>query len=501
MSTKRVTTFASLVEGYQHSDPKLYQILTSLVQAVGELQAEVDPIVRTITDTTNTSAATPTSPTTIDYEILNQRILRIFWSGAVNAASYEVRKGTDWDTATFVTGTNQQEVRLDPIATGTHTYLVRAKNGIGVYAATIATQVITIPAIGSSSISAQVIDNFVLLRYTEPSSTWEISYYDIFKNGVLIGSVDSTFFVWFENIAGNYTYAIEAVDIVGNRGPRVSITAAVEQPADFELEDQRISLLAGTKVNALIYGEPIIGWDYTDSQGWITDDASTHYLWFAANTGKLLVCINTTETFANHFTTRTWDQPDDQIAAGYPIYIQPTQTTASYTETIDYGGVFNNVIVNLSWTLEQLSLSGSVSVASTLEFSTDGVIWSAPVSGPSAFSTAFRYLRITFNFTATNDKGLALFSNLQILLDVKREVDSGEVTALSTDVNGTTVTFNKPFKDVDSITVTPTKQVEPLEAIYEFVDVPNPTTFKVFVFDSTGNRITSLVSWKARGIV
>ena len=61
--------------------------------------------------------------------------------------------------------------------------------------------------------------------------------------------------------------------------------------------------------------------------------------------------------------------------------------------------------------------------------------------------------------------------------------------------------LNKAFKDVDSINVTPTKTIEPLTIIYDFVDIPNPTSFKVLVFNSTGVRVTAEVSWQVRGIV
>ena len=497
MPTQRITTFASLVEGYQHTDPKLYQILQAFVQTIGELQAEVDPIVKKLIEGPGTIAAIPTSPTTINYEFLDQRILRIYWSGATNAALYEVRKGTEWSTATFVTSTNQQEVRLDPILVGSHTYLVRARNGIGVYAETWASIVVVVPPIGSISITAQIIDNNVLLRYSEPDSTWQIDYYDVFRNNTLLGHIDSNFFVWFENLAGTNVYAVEAVDIAGNRSARASVTAVVNQPPDFELQDVRISLLAGTRVNALIWGQPALGWDYTDTQGWQTTD----YVWFASNTGKLLVCVDLDDTWTTHFTEDSWDQPSDQVSAGYPVYLSPMALSAMYQETIDYGGVFNNVILNLSWVLDQLSTLGTVTVQPQIEFSLDGLIWTAPASSASAFAESFRYARIRFDFTSDNEKALAIFSNLVILLDVKRDIDSGFVTALAADEGGTQVLFNKVFKDVDSITLGPTKQIEPMTAVYDFIDVPNPLGFKVFVFDSTGNRVTAVCSWKARGIV
>lgn len=497
MAVTRVTTFASLVEGYQHTDPKLYQILQAFVQSIGELQAEVTPLTRIITDTEGTIGAIPTAPTTIGYEILQKSVLRIFWSGATNAASYEIRKGTVWETAFFVAATPQQEVRLDPILVGNHTYLVRARNGLGAYSSAYLAILVTIPSIPTPSINAQVIDNNVLLRYSRPNSTWRINHYDVYRNNVLIGSIAGEFFVWFEAAAGVFTYGVEAVDIAGNRSPRATTSADVRQPPDFELEDIRHSLLSGYRVNALIYGEPALGWDYTDAQGWATEE----YVWFAGNTGKLLVCIDEDDTWQTHFTEDLWDQPSDQVSAGFPLYIQPGALTALYQESIDYGGVFNNVIMNVSWLLQQLTSLGTVTVLCTIETSLDNVTWEPPIVGASVFVTSFRYARLTFNFTSSNAKAMAIFSDLTLALDVKKELDSGFVNALSEDVGGTLVVFNKDFKDVDSITVTPTKAPEPLNAIYEFIDVPNPTSFKVLVYDSIGSRVTCVCSWKARGIV
>ena len=497
MATTRIVTFASLVEGYQHTDPKLYQILQAFVQSIGELQETVDPIVRQITDTSGTIGAIPTAPTAIGYEILQKLVLRIYWSGATNAASYEVRKGTDWDTAFFVAATPQQEVRLDPILVGNHTYLVKSRNGLGAYSSVALLVVVSIPPIPAPLMNAQVIDNNVLLRYSRPNSTWRINHYDVYRNNSVIGSIAGEFFVWFEASAGTFTYGVEAVDIAGNRSPRASVSVDVRQPPDFELEDIRHSLLAGYRVNALIYGEPALGWDYTDAQGWATEE----YVWFTGNTGKLLVCVDEDDTWQNHFTEDGWDQPSDQVSAGFPLYIQPGATTALYQETIDYGGVFNNVIMNVSWLLQQLTNLGIVSVTCTVETSLDNVTWGTPVVSNSVFIESFRYARLTFNFTSSTEKALAIFSDLTISLDVKKEIDSGFVTALASDVNGTQVVFNKDFKDIDSITVSPTKSPEPLLAIYEFIDVPNPTEFKVLVFDSIGSRVNAICSWKARGIV
>lgn len=203
-------------------------------------------------------------------------------------------------------------------------------------------------------------------------------------------------------------------------------------------------------------------------------------------------------SWEGHFTSRGWLSPQNQISAGYPIYIQPTLLSGYYEEVIDYGTTITNTIASLRWS--QTLFAGSVTVVTKMAVSTDGNTYTPFQSGTSIFFSTLRFLKIRFEFTATDDTGLIEVSNVQTLLDVKREVDSGSVIALAGDTFGTPVLFNKAFKDIDSITLT-VAAIEPVTAIYDFVDVPNPAGFSVYAFSSTGNRITYLVSWKARGIV
>jgi hypothetical protein len=70
----------------------------------------------------------------------------------------------------------------------------------------------------------------------------------------------------------------------------------------------------------------------------------------------------------------------------------------------------------------------------------------------------------------------------------------------SQNVGGTIVNFNKAYKDIETITLTPLSTTEQT-AIYDFIDIPNPVFFKILLYDSTGTRINGTVSWKARGVV
>jgi hypothetical protein len=92
-----------------------------------------------------------------------------------------------------------------------------------------------------------------------------------------------------------------------------------------------------------------------------------------------------------------------------------------------------------------------------------------------------------------------LIDSLITRLDVKIKRDSETVTANSGDAGGTTVTFGQTFIDIRAINVTP-QGTTPAVAIVDFTDVPNPTTFKVLVFDLGGSRITRDVRWEASGV-
>ena len=281
----------------------------------------------------------------------------------------------------------------------------------------------------------------------------------------------------FETVAGTYTYWLAAVDSAGNIGAPASVTTTVSQPPDFVLGVAFISTYSGTKVNAAIDG------------------------------ASLVLPVNTTETQATHFTSRSWATPDAQVAAGYPIFIQPGMTTGYYEEDFDCGATFAamRVSVNHLFTV----MSGVVASAVEITTATNSIFTTGVLTftGTQAFSTNFRYIRVRITATATNDQGIAVLSNLGVTLDAKLKSLSGMVNCLSTDSGGTTVYLTddrtaggvKEFLDVDSIVVTP-PGTPPLIAIYDFAGDPEPLSFKVLLYDLAGARASrDFVSYTVRG--
>ena len=135
---------------------------------------------------------------------------------------------------------------------------------------------LTIPPM--PSVTQQVIDNNVLIKWglvagSLPTDTYEIRRGDVFSSATVIGTKSGAFTSVFENLAGTYTYWVVAIDTAGNYGTEGSVAAKVNQPPDFILANQTNSSFAGTKVAALVQ-----------------------------TNGTLLLPVNITETWSDHFT-------------------------------------------------------------------------------------------------------------------------------------------------------------------------------------------------------
>jgi hypothetical protein len=214
--------------------------------------------------------------------------------------------------------------------------------------------------------------------------------------------------------------------------------------------------------------------------------------------GILYANVNAAETWQDHFTTRSWTTPQDQINAGYSIYGLPSQTTGQYYEDIDYGAVLAGTKITMTLTSD--TSIGSTTIAPTIKVKKlVGDAWTTYAGVDSVFVTDFRYVRAQYDFTSAGNDDLLQITALNVKLDAKLRTDSGSGTASSSDSGGTVVNFNVPFIDVDSISVTPAGTASVM-GVYDFVDVPNPTSFKVLLFNASGTRISGSFSWSARGV-
>ena len=463
-------------------------------------------------------------------------------TGSLSTSYYGLRYGsaTDtWATATDLGTVQGTTYSIKGAWVGTRRFFVAAvdlKGNVG----TAGTYDAVITAPSQPTITQQVVDNNVLLYWTDSTQTLPLTSYELRKGttwatATVIGTKQGRFTTVFETASGTYKYWLAGIDSAGNYGTPGSVVAVVNQPPDYVLQYDFDSSFAGTTTN------------------------------LAPNNGGLLACVSTAETWASHFTSRSWTSMQDAITAGYTYYAMPSQTTARYIEDLDYGTVlagtkvtstFNSTVIAGATTITPtVSVRGTGSTAATysqttttvtvtstahglavgalvfLDFTTGtatsgtytvatsaantftvtsltsattsgNVSWSAWTSYPnisSVFATSFRYIRVQYDFASAGGNDLLQLNGLNIRLDSKLLNDSGNGTAVSTDSGGTVVSFNKSFVDVSSISVTPLATTS-VTAVYDFADTPNPTSFKVLLFNSSGTRINGAFSWSARGV-
>ena len=246
---------------------------------------------------------------------------------------------------------------------------------------------------------------------------------------------------------------------------------------------------AGTVASDILYNFGSLKFDYQPPTGYdgrvnVMDDGL-----------GLLLPINTTESWTQHYVNNAFTTPDSQITAGYPIYINPSLTVGSYTETIDYGSTLpaTNVTALLSSTV----VSGTVTVALQMSYKLlAGDAWiDAPANASSMLATNFRYLKVAYTFTATAGANLLRLNSLSIKLSIKQRGDNGKGTAV---VGGTTVNFGYPFIAADTPVVQP-NGATPLVPVVIYAGTVNPTNFVVKLYNLAGADVGGSFSWTVKG--
>lgn len=420
--------------------------------------------------------ATANAPTTSG--VFTNDSLILSWTavtGSLSTAYYEVRFGTvstSWVDATPVGTVLGTTYSIKGSWGGTRRFFVAAVDLNG-NVGTAGTYDAVITAPSQPTITQQVIDNNVLLQWTDSTQTLPILSYELRKgstwaSATVIGTKQGKFTTVFESVAGTYTYWLAGIDSAGNYGTPGSISAQVNQPPDYVLKLNQDSTFSGTKTNLFVDGSNLYG------------------------------NVNTTETWQSHFTSRGWTTMQDAIAAGYTIYGLPSLTTGQYYEDIDYGTVLAGTKVTAALTSN--AITGSITITPSISVKklvTDA--WTVYSGVSSVFATNFRYIRVQYDFTSAGGDDLLQLTGLNVRLDSKLRNDSGTGTANSADSGGTVVNFNIAFVDVDSISVTPLT-TSAVIAVYDFTDVPNPTSFKVLLFNTSGTRVSGGFSWSARGV-
>lgn len=361
----------NLIQGIQQKDPRLYDALRLIISNLQKLNKGLDDLTASELPEELQAVFVPDMDNVqVDVQ---PTFIQFSWSRPDNddVIGYEIRKGDVWETADYILQTGSLIAQINPIASGSHTYLFKALGSGGGESVNAFAVSFVINSPGIVSATTRIVDNNVLIIWTEPTSSFQVKHYKIEKGSTLIGYREGTFTAIFEQVAGTYTYSITAIDIAGNAGPTTSLTAIVSQPPDYILQSQVESDFSGTKTNTYVTGIP-----------------------------TLLANVYS-ETWAAHFTSRGWSTIQDQINAGYHYYVQPNPDVGIYEEVIDYGAIISSVIVNLDWTINLIVGSGH-NITCEIRVSDDNVTWSSWTTATSLFVASVRYLNIKLTFTAIN---------------------------------------------------------------------------------------------------
>lgn len=369
--------------------------------------------------------------------------------------------------ATISKNVNASTITLPADWIGSRTYTIKTIDARGNASTGYTLQVDKFAPASPTNFRAQVIDNTVMLYWELPAATTLPVSHALIKNGstwagaTSLGRKDGAFTVINEIAGGTYTYWIATVDTDGNESTPISLAAKVSEPPDFVYHGSQASTFTGTCSSALV-----------DPAG-------------------VVLPVDTTETWATHFSSRGWSTPADQVAAGYSIFIQPGAASGSYAETFDFGTVLASSKVTVSYA--GATVIGTPVLTPKIETSDDAVTWVVNDGVAEAYATNFRYVRFTLTASGGTGDDLYRITALTCRCDAKQITDAGTAACLSTDASGTIVNFGRTFIDVSSITLS-AQGTAPITAVYDFQDAVLTGTYSV-----TSNVVT--VSVSAHGLI
>lgn len=380
------TLISSLIQNARRTNPTLADLLTLMQGELTRIALIIDPPPISNTGPIPEPGERPRDITVFTYAFTRTSIVLLWNAPQDGFLMYEIRANSStFSDGDHVLSTAALQAILDPNDSagglgnygliGDHVFTIKAFNNSDQESFNEALLTVTVPALGLITINGSVINNQVILLWNEPTSTFNIDHYEIYKNAVKIqDNIRGTFFVIQEIAGGTYQYGIKAIDIAGNESDLSTVNLVVNDPTDFEIQDEFISDFSGVKINCV-----------EESVGGID---------------TLLACVNDPETYEDHFLSRFWNSPQNQIDAEFPLFIQPAAPTGSYKEIFDFGGSFANNIITYDWQIE--TVTGSVSVSVSTRTSPDLSSWSAPIIGTQIFAAGpMRYVEVTLSFVSS----------------------------------------------------------------------------------------------------
>lgn len=289
----------NLISGVEFKDSRLASLLQTMANDLYGLNRQINPPTVQSRNLNPGGTVVVTTPTGLMLTLFSNDI-RLSWSAPViGLFLYEIRMGSVYETANVLLTTATLSADIDPVSRFilvgfTYTFWLTSVDSLG-NRSTPTSISIAIPNIGAPSLTYTLVGNSVLLKWTAPTSTFTISHYIVYRNGVAVGTINGTFDVIFEPAAGTFEYYVQAVDIVGNLSARSGATTIIfGNPPDFFLFDTITSTFSGSKTNVAVDVD-----------------------------GSLFCNIDPIITWEHHFIDNGWANIMEQIDDGFPLYFEP----------------------------------------------------------------------------------------------------------------------------------------------------------------------------------
>lgn len=235
MASSQTTQQLTILQnsGLATTNNALYQTIRSLILSLDSISSDIITIQSVLNP--GGGGSIPDDVANFTVSLLPTEIL-FGWDSQGAGINYEIRLGSNWTTASYITTTLANNAVINPLLVGTYIYLIKAINGSGTYSINADAITFTIPVISQLSINAQLVANNILLSWSPPTSTFAIDHYNFYRNNILIATTAGTFFVYFEQQGGTILYSIQAVDVAGNTDMPTGTTLTVPAPSDYLLQ-------------------------------------------------------------------------------------------------------------------------------------------------------------------------------------------------------------------------------------------------------------------------
>lgn len=445
--------------------------------------------------------AAPSAPT-VTYAIDGQDVV-LEWnepSSTFAIKEYEIRYGASYSAGTPVATVTALRYRFKANWGGARNFFVIARDVAGNDGADgTVTATITSPG-AVANLRGWQVDNNPLIDWDVPvAGSLPVLKYNVYKSRSnigdydLIGTVDGTFFTYVEQYSAIYTYRIRAVDSAGNEGTANTVDIPVSNPRDFffHVDDDLGPLDNMVLVNCVDNQMP----GFERALG-------------------IYVGANTTETWSQHFTNNSNSTIQDFIDDGYSYWFQPGVAgsgAASSEWSKDLGAVVGEATIIFSMSAVNAYLIDIVPTI-TIGYKTNiGDSWTNVVGQPgrldhSVIGTNFRYVRFLVEYDVPTSTSNAFFYDFLIQVRTKKQTVEGQfaVSAGDAGAGGTLQAFgNQSFLDVLDIQVTAegTGASDVAFVVLNFNDIPNPTFFRVILYNAAGTALSRNARYKVTGLV